>query len=108
MVVARPSNLSMLGLIARTSRYASRSAFWFLRSCPARTQMLRGSSLYRPRHLENLQEEKRIHSKSSNEAACRDQIPYLWLTGWQHPDHNTLASIPDMTLSLARTVKEHL
>ena len=22
--------------------------------------------------------------------ACRDQIPYLWLTGWQHPDHNTL------------------
>ena len=23
-------------------------------------------------------------------AACRDQIPYLWLTGWQHPDHNTL------------------
>ena len=24
------------------------------------------------------------------EAVCRDQIPYLWLTGWQHPDHNTL------------------
>jgi transposase len=24
------------------------------------------------------------------EAACRDQIPYLWLTGWQHPDHNTI------------------
>ena len=24
------------------------------------------------------------------EAACRDQIPYLWLTRWQHPDHNTL------------------
>ena len=24
------------------------------------------------------------------EACCRDQIPYLWLTGWQHPDHNTL------------------
>ena len=23
------------------------------------------------------------------EAACRDQMPYLWLTGWQHPDHNT-------------------
>ena len=20
----------------------------------------------------------------------RDQISYLWLTGWQHPDHNTL------------------
>ena len=24
------------------------------------------------------------------EAACRDQIPYLWLTGWQRLDHNTL------------------
>ncbi len=24
------------------------------------------------------------------EAACRDQMPYLWLTGWQHPDHNSL------------------
>jgi transposase len=24
------------------------------------------------------------------EAGCRDQLPYLWLTGWQHPDHNTL------------------
>jgi len=24
------------------------------------------------------------------EAACRDELPYLWLTGWQHPDHNTL------------------
>jgi len=24
------------------------------------------------------------------EAACRDQIPYLWLSGWQHPDHNSL------------------
>jgi len=24
------------------------------------------------------------------ETACRDYIPYLWLTGWQHPDHNTL------------------
>ena len=24
------------------------------------------------------------------EAACRDQLPYLWLTSWQHPDHNSL------------------
>ncbi|MBI2958301.1 MAG: transposase, partial [Chloroflexi bacterium] len=24
------------------------------------------------------------------EAACRDQMPYLWLTGWQRPDHNSL------------------
>ena len=31
-----------------------------------------------------------IRSCRKLEAACRDQIPYLWLTGWQHPDHNTL------------------
>ncbi len=24
------------------------------------------------------------------EIACRDQMPYLWLTGWEYPDHNTL------------------
>jgi transposase len=24
------------------------------------------------------------------EAACRDQITYLWLTGWQYPDHNSI------------------
>lgn len=24
------------------------------------------------------------------EESCRDQVPYLWLTGWQKPDHNTL------------------
>ncbi len=24
------------------------------------------------------------------EGGCRDQVTYLWLTGWQHPDHNTL------------------
>ena len=23
-------------------------------------------------------------------AAGRDQLPYQWLTGWQHPDHSTL------------------
>ena len=31
-----------------------------------------------------------VRSRRKLEAACRDQIPYLWLTGWQHPDHNTL------------------
>ena len=31
-----------------------------------------------------------VRSCSKLEVACRDQIPYLWLTGWQHPDHNTL------------------
>ena len=32
----------------------------------------------------------RVRSCRKLEGACRDQIPYLWLTGWQHPDHNTL------------------
>ena len=31
-----------------------------------------------------------VRSCRKLELACRDQIPYLWLTGWQHPDHNTL------------------
>jgi transposase len=31
-----------------------------------------------------------VRSSRKLEAACRDQVPYLWLTGWQHPDHNTL------------------
>ena len=31
-----------------------------------------------------------VRSCRKLEAACRDQISYLWLTGWQQPDHNTL------------------
>ncbi len=31
-----------------------------------------------------------IRSSRKIEEACRDQIPFLWLTGFQHPDHNTL------------------
>ena len=31
-----------------------------------------------------------VRSCRKLEAACRVQIPYLWLTGWQQPDHNTL------------------
>jgi transposase len=31
-----------------------------------------------------------IRSSRKLEAACRDQVPYLWLTAWSHPDHNTL------------------
>jgi transposase len=30
------------------------------------------------------------HTSRKLETACRDQIPYLWLTGWQHPDHNSV------------------
>ncbi len=32
----------------------------------------------------------RVRSSRKLEGACRDQLPYLWLTGWQRPDHNTL------------------
>ena len=31
-----------------------------------------------------------VRSSRKLEASCRDQIPFLWLTGWQRPDHNTL------------------
>jgi transposase len=31
-----------------------------------------------------------VRSSRKLETACRDQVSYLWLTGWQHPDHNTL------------------
>lgn len=31
-----------------------------------------------------------VRSCRKLEAACRDQLPSLWLTGWEHPDHNTL------------------
>ena len=31
-----------------------------------------------------------VRSSRKLECACRDQVPYLWLTGWQQPDHNTL------------------
>ena len=31
-----------------------------------------------------------VRSARKLEGACRDQLPYLWLTGWQRPDHNTL------------------
>jgi transposase len=31
-----------------------------------------------------------VRSSRKLELACRDRLAYLWLTGWQHPDHNTL------------------
>ena len=51
-----------------------------------------------------------VRSSRKLEGACRDQIPYLWLTGWQHPDHNTLwrfykAHRPAMRSLLKHTVR---
>ena len=31
-----------------------------------------------------------VRSCRKLETACLEQLPFLWLTGWQHPDHNTL------------------
>lgn len=31
-----------------------------------------------------------VRSTRQLEAACRERLPYLWLSGWQRPDHNTL------------------
>lgn len=31
-----------------------------------------------------------VRSSRKLETACRDQLPFLWLTGCQRPDHNTL------------------
>jgi transposase len=31
-----------------------------------------------------------VRSTRKLETACWDQVPFLWLKGWQHPDHNTL------------------
>ena len=54
-----------------------------------------------------------IRSSRKLEAACRDQIPCLWLTGWQHPDHNTLWRFykdhrQDMRQLFRRTVRTAL
>lgn len=32
----------------------------------------------------------RVHSTRKLEAACREQLPYMWLAGGGRPDHNTL------------------
>lgn len=31
-----------------------------------------------------------LRSSRKLEGACRDQLSFLWLTGWEQPDHNTL------------------
>lgn len=51
-----------------------------------------------------------VRSSRKLEMACRDQVPYLWLTGWQRPDHNTLwrfyqAHRDSMRGLLTRTVR---
>ena len=51
-----------------------------------------------------------VRSSRKLERACRDQVPYLWLTGWQRPDHHTLwrfyrAHRQAMRTLLKRTVR---
>ncbi len=48
-----------------------------------------------------------IRSCRKLEAACRDQIPFLWLTGWQHPDHNTLWRFYQDHRSAMRSLLKH-
>jgi transposase len=48
-----------------------------------------------------------VRSSRKLEAACRNQIPYLWLTGWQHPDHNTLWRFYQAHRSSMRTLMKH-
>jgi transposase len=51
-----------------------------------------------------------VRSSRGLEGACRDRVPYLWLTGWQRPDHTTLwrfyqAHRAGMRVLLKRTVR---
>ena len=51
-----------------------------------------------------------VGSSQKLEAACRNQIVFLWLTGWQQPDHNTFwrfykAHRPTMRSLLKHTVR---
>lgn len=52
-----------------------------------------GAPAYHPRALLSVWLDgfmTNVRSCRKLEAACRDQLPCLWLTGWQQPDHNTL------------------
>jgi transposase len=51
-----------------------------------------------------------VRSSRKLERACRERLPYLWLTGWQHPDHHTLWRFyrdhrPALRTLLKRTVR---
>jgi transposase len=51
-----------------------------------------------------------IRSSRKLEGACRDQVPFLWLSGWQRPDHHTLwrfyrSHRAEMRRLLKRTVR---
>ena len=48
-----------------------------------------------------------IRSSRKLEAACRDQISFLWLTGWQYPDHNTLWRFYQAHRSAMRLLLKH-
>ena len=73
----------------------------------------RGASAYHPRVLLGVWLYGFMSGTRSTrklEEACRDRVPYLWLTGWQRPDHNTLwrfseAHRPAMRTLLKRTVR---
>ena len=73
----------------------------------------RGAAAYHPRALLGAWLSGFMSGRRSSrplERACRDELPYLWLTGWQRPDHNTLwrfyeAHRPAMRALLKRTVR---
>ena len=48
-----------------------------------------------------------VRSTRRLEAACRDQIPFLWLTGRQRPDHNTLWRFYDNHRQTMRNLLKH-
>ena len=48
-----------------------------------------------------------VRSTRMLEAACRDQIPFLWLTGRQRPDHNTLWRFYDNHRQTMRNLLKH-
>ena len=54
-----------------------------------RRRLTMGAPAYHPRAVWLYGFMTGVRSSRKLEAACRDQIPYLWLTGCQRPDHVT-------------------